>query len=1108
MLASSKQSNQPYFDYPFLQGGGEMGALIRSYHWSDSPLGEPGSWPQSLKTAISIILHSKFPMFLFWGPDLICFYNDAYRPSLGQNGKHPSMLGSRAVDSWQEIWSHIKPQIDQVLAGGEASWNEDQLLPIYRNGKLEDVYWTFSYSSVCDESGMPAGVFVTCTETTDKVVTQQQLQENNTQLQRAIEAETTLKRKSKENEDNLKLIILQAPVAMAIFRGTDYKVEIVNTYALELWGKSRDEVMHQPILQAMPELQSQGIKELLDSVYVTGTAFSATELPVQLLRNGKSETAYINFVYEALYDSEGQANGVIAIGSEVTAQVLTRKRIEESEERFRTMAEGTNMLISVADENGHAVYFNNAWCNLTGRTQEDLLAFGWTNLIQPEDKNTYVTNFASSFQEKKHFTGEFRIRDKHKNYRWLLAENSPRFHDGSFAGYISSFIDITQSKEQQYRIKISEQRLEQILNQLPAPVVVLRGANQVIETTNDSLLRFWNKSKEEVRGKPMLEVFPELKDQPFPAQWKHVLETGESITNLGKPVRFMQPDGTDRLYYVDYYYQPLPDINGEITAVLATVIDVTDKVISRRLLEDSQVKLQTGNEQLSATNEELSSTNEQLYQSQNKLMLANDTLFESQNQLEFTLYAAELGTWDLNPVTNRFTGNARLKEWFGLQPDEEIDLQKATDNIDSKDRPRVIAAIMEAMNYRSGGKYDIEYTIINPKSNVPRHVRARGKATFDAGGQPTRLSGTLQDITEEKIANTKLAETNQRLQLALDAGKLGSYDLDIATGKMDCTPQCKANFGVKKDAKFDFADLMEVILPEYRDYVQKQIQQAVVNHDTYIAEYQIQWPDKSLHWISVSGKPTYNSEGKAERIAGVTLDITERKLDDLRKNDFIGMVSHELKTPLTSLSAFIQIVNAKLKTNEEASAAGLLEKANIQVKKMSNLINGFLNVSRFESGKINILKQDFYLNDLLKEMITEAELTISTHIFCFDKCDPVTVNADRDKIGSVISNLLSNAVKYSPQGKTVTIQCVVADGVAQVSVQDEGIGIKPKDQEKLFDRYYRVESNTTQHISGFGIGLYLSAEIIQRHDGAIWVESESGKGSTFFFTLPLPANHS
>src|SRR6187431_1663793 len=163
----------------FLEDGGEMGELIKAYDWSKTPLGTPDQWPSSLCTTLGIILNSRFPMFLFWGKDLICFYNDAYRPSLGKEGKHPSILGMKGEEAWVEIWHIIKPLIDQVLAGGGATWSEDQLIPIYRNGKIEDVYWTFSYSPVTDETSAVAGVLVTCSETTHKVNLLSSLEKSN-----------------------------------------------------------------------------------------------------------------------------------------------------------------------------------------------------------------------------------------------------------------------------------------------------------------------------------------------------------------------------------------------------------------------------------------------------------------------------------------------------------------------------------------------------------------------------------------------------------------------------------------------------------------------------------------------------------------------------------------------------------------------------------------------------------------------------------------------------------------------------------------------------------------------------------------------------------------
>jgi PAS domain S-box-containing protein len=255
--------------------------------------------------------------------------------------------------------------------------------------------------------------------------------------------------------------------------------------------------------------------------------------------------------------------------------------------------------------------------------------------------------------------------------------------------------------------------------------------------------------------------------------------------------------------------------------------------------------------------------------------------------------------------------------------------------------------------------------------------------------------------------------------------------------------------------------------------------------------------------VSLTISPIKDTQGNIIGLSKIARDITERKMDETRKNDFIGMVSHELKTPLTSLSAIIQVTNDKLKKSDDRFLSNAMEKANRQVRRMTGMINGFLNISRLEAGKMLIEKQLFELGQLLHDILDEIKMTVSTHTFSLNECAHITVNADRDKISSVISNLISNAIKYSPKGKLIDIHCHVQDGMVVVSVKDEGMGIKPQDIGQIFDRYYRVETSHTRHISGFGIGLYLSAEIIKRHDGKIWAESESGKGSAFSFSLPL-----
>ena len=150
----------------FLAGGGEMGDVIRGHDWEATSLGAPGTWPHALRTAVRLILNTGHPMYIFWGPELLCFYNDAYRTSIGPE-RHPGSLGQPAREVWAEIWEIIGPQIDQVMTGQGATWHENQLVPITRNGRREEIYWTYSYGPIHDETAEKdvGGVLVVCTDT-------------------------------------------------------------------------------------------------------------------------------------------------------------------------------------------------------------------------------------------------------------------------------------------------------------------------------------------------------------------------------------------------------------------------------------------------------------------------------------------------------------------------------------------------------------------------------------------------------------------------------------------------------------------------------------------------------------------------------------------------------------------------------------------------------------------------------------------------------------------------------------------------------------------------------------------------------------------------------
>jgi len=223
--------------------------------------------------------------------------------------------------------------------------------------------------------------------------------------------------------------------------------------------------------------------------------------------------------------------------------------------------------------------------------------------------------------------------------------------------------------------------------------------------------------------------------------------------------------------------------------------------------------------------------------------------------------------------------------------------------------------------------------------------------------------------------------------------------------------------------------------------------------------------------------------------------------EERQKNDFISMVSHELKTPLTSISAYVQLMQSRSLT--DLFVVNTLDKVQKQIRKMSTMITSFLNVSRLESGEIHLSLSHFDLDKLICDIVEDLRLIHPTNQINFEEREPKLIYADKDKIGSVVSNLIGNAVKYSDLGSTIYVQSEALENEVHVSVTDNGIGIEAHDLEKLFDRFYRVENQQTKTISGFGIGLYLSAEIINLHRGKIWAESNYGAGSTFHFSLPV-----
>ncbi|MGE5042105.1 MAG: ATP-binding protein [Candidatus Levyibacteriota bacterium] len=268
-----------------------------------------------------------------------------------------------------------------------------------------------------------------------------------------------------------------------------------------------------------------------------------------------------------------------------------------------------------------------------------------------------------------------------------------------------------------------------------------------------------------------------------------------------------------------------------------------------------------------------------------------------------------------------------------------------------------------------------------------------------------------------------------------------------------------------------------------------------------LLQCRIQHKNGKWVWIEATGVNLLNSPINA--IVATFRGINGRKLLEEQKEEFMGIISHELKTPVTSLKAYAQVLQSRFaKKGDEPSAVMLIKMIN-QVDRLEELIGDLLDMAQIEGGKLRLHENFFYFDELVNEVVEELQRVTEKHIILREGVTRKTICGDRERMGQVLRNLLSNAIKYSPRKKRVIISSFATKKYITVSVQDFGIGIAKEKQGRIFERFFRERGEREETFPGIGLGLYIASEIIKQQGGTIWVDSEKGKGSTFFFTIPL-----
>ncbi|HEX9965605.1 MAG TPA: PAS domain S-box protein [Allosphingosinicella sp.] len=428
----------------FLADGGEMGERMRAFDWSCLALGPAEGWPQALKTAIGIVLSTKFPMFVAWGPELRFLYNDAYAEILGN--KHPFALGHAFEDIWAEIWDEISPIAERAVAG-EASFYENLPLTLTRKGFAEQAWFTFSYSPLRDETAGVGGMLCTVVETTATVLAE---------------------RDRLSETERLRQLFDNAPGFMAVVRGPDHVFEMANASYQRLVG--RTDLIGKPVRKAVPEVEGQGLFEALDKVYRSGQPFSGRSVAVRLQRQpgGPREERLLDFVFQPIFDSTGAVSGIFADGYDVTERIVAETALRESEERFRLIADSAPVPMWVTKLDRKRSFVNRAYVEFLGISYEEAVDFDWRTVIHPDDSARVVAESMAGEASLETFELVARYRSGGE-WRWVRSVSQPRWGpQGEHCGFIGVAHDITELKQAEAALREVNETLERRVSERTA----------------------------------------------------------------------------------------------------------------------------------------------------------------------------------------------------------------------------------------------------------------------------------------------------------------------------------------------------------------------------------------------------------------------------------------------------------------------------------------------------------------------------------------------------------------------------------------------------------------------------------------------------------------
>ncbi|EOR96148.1 hypothetical protein ADIARSV_0661 [Arcticibacter svalbardensis MN12-7] len=597
--------------------------------------------------------------------------------------------------------------------------------------------------------------------------------------------------------------------------------------------------------------------------------------------------------------------------------------------------------------------------------------------------------------------------------------------------------------------------------------------------------------------------------------------------------------GLPETFYWSNVNEPILDEEGNVAYLINTTANISTQVLQEQILQKSiqyeaaLVREQTMNEELMSSNEQLYATNQELQQTQDKLHLLNKELEErvasrtkalsiSEARARYMLADAPVGIAVLTRSELIVeSANDKMLEFWGKDKTilgkplhiaiPEIEKQSFLDvlhNVFTSGQP--YSAQETQINFeRQGMLVENFYTFVyHPLKNESGATESIMIVANEVSEQ-VRARQHLEQIIEEKnTLEITLMENQQRLQSILDTMAEGVGIVDVQ-GKM-----VYANLMAQKILGIDTNDINNLTfisdskwqnlridgspLPEADHPMAVMMSTGMPIYDQEIA---VQPIGRERFYISINAAPLLDQDGNLTGGIGTFMDVTNRRKLIQQKDEFISIASHELKTPVTSLKASLQLMDRMKENPSPAILRNLIIQSNRSLEKLNNLVSDLLNVNRIAQGQLQLNRTRFSLAQMINDCCNHVR-TAGTHEISLEGDINVEIYADEHQLDQVLINFVNNAVKYAPDSKHIRIVIEKKEAFVKVSVIDNGPGISPEMIPHIFNRYYRADYSGVQ-FSGLGLGLYINSEIINKHGGDIGVNSDIGQGSTFWFTLPL-----